>query len=205
MFRHLLSYSCRQLFRTREVIFWTLLFPVLLATFMNMAFGKISDATEKMDTIQVALYEGKEEVALETTLQQLSQVKEGDKAFINVKKAESMEQADQWLKEGKVHGVLCQEEKLTLKVAQNGIEQSVLRQIVNQYIHYKDTLERLARENPQKLADAMEQMKSASITLALDTGATPRLIPRTEVSACNRTILSSPAKEANRQVMAKIA
>lgn len=54
MFRHLLSYSCRQLFRTREVIFWTLLFPVLLATFMNMAFGKISDATEKMDTIQVA-------------------------------------------------------------------------------------------------------------------------------------------------------
>ena len=91
MFRHLLSYSCRQLFRTREVIFWTLLFPVLLATFMNMAFGKISDATEKMDTIQVALYEGKEEVALETTLQQLSQVKEGGKAFINVKKAESME------------------------------------------------------------------------------------------------------------------
>ena len=77
MFRHLLSYSCRQLFRTREVIFWTLLFPVLLATFMNMAFGKISEATEKMDTIQVALYEGKEEVALETTLQQLSQVKEG--------------------------------------------------------------------------------------------------------------------------------
>ena len=163
MFRHLLSYSCRQLFRTREVIFWTLLFPVLLATFMNMAFGKISDATEKMDTIQVALYEGKEEVALETTLQQLSQVKEGGKAFINVKKAESMEQADQWLKEGKVHGVLCQEEKLTLKVAQNGIEQSVLRQIVNQYIHYKDTLERLARENPQKLADAMEQMKSETI------------------------------------------
>ena len=140
MFRHLLSYSCRQLFRTREVIFWTLLFPVLLATFMNMAFGKISDATEKMDTIQVALYEGKEEVALETTLQQLSQVKEGGKAFINVKKAESMEQADQGLKEGRVHGVLCQEEKLTLKVAQNGIEQSVLRQIVNQYIHYKDTL-----------------------------------------------------------------
>ena len=74
-----------------------------------------------------------------------------------------MEQADQWLKEGKVHGVLCQEEKLTLKVAQNGIEQSVLRQIVNQYIHYKDTLERLARENPQKLADAMEQMKSETI------------------------------------------
>lgn len=163
MFRHLLSYSCRQLFRTREVIFWTLLFPVLLATFMNMAFGKISDATEKMDTIQVALYEGKEEVALETTLQQLSQVKEGGKAFINVKKAGSMEQADQWLKEGKVHGVLCQKEKLTLKVAQNGIEQSVLRQIVNQYIHYKDTLERLARENPQKLADAMEQMKSETI------------------------------------------
>lgn len=76
-----------------------------------------------------------------------------------------MEQADQWLKEGKVHGVLCQEEKLTLKVAQNGIEQSVLRQIVNQYIHYKDTLERLARENPQKLADAMEQMKSETIGL----------------------------------------
>lgn len=163
MFSHLLHYSCKQLIRAKEVIFWTLLFPVLLATFMYMAFGKISDATEKMSTIQVALYEGKEEVALETTLQQLSQIKEGDKAFINVKKADSMEQAEQWLKEEKVHGVLCQEEKLTLKVAQNGIEQSVLQQIVNQYIHYKDTLERLARENPQKLADAMEQMKSETI------------------------------------------
>lgn len=40
MFRHLLSYSCRQLFRTREVIFWTLLFPVLLATFNEYGFER---------------------------------------------------------------------------------------------------------------------------------------------------------------------
>ena len=35
--------------RSRELIFWTLLFPFALTTFMYMAFGDIFDRTEKFE------------------------------------------------------------------------------------------------------------------------------------------------------------
>ena len=41
MFIHNLKYTLITLFRNKELIFWTFAFPILLATFFNMAFSDI--------------------------------------------------------------------------------------------------------------------------------------------------------------------
>ena len=42
MLFHNIKYTFLSMIRTKEVIFWSLVFPLALATFMYLAFGKIN-------------------------------------------------------------------------------------------------------------------------------------------------------------------
>ena len=47
-------YTIKILMRAKVSIFWTLVFPILLATFMYMAFGSIYEQDEMFSNIKVA-------------------------------------------------------------------------------------------------------------------------------------------------------
>ena len=47
MFLHSFKYSFKDLIRSRIVLFWIILFPVLLGTLFKFAFGGIYDANTK--------------------------------------------------------------------------------------------------------------------------------------------------------------
>ena len=57
MLFHNIKYTFLSMIRTKEVIFWSLVFPLALATFMYLAFGKINEVTENLETIDVAVVE----------------------------------------------------------------------------------------------------------------------------------------------------
>ena len=59
MFFREFKYMLLSSLRSRELIFWTLLFPFALTTFMYMAFGDIFDRTEKFEPVPVAQRETK--------------------------------------------------------------------------------------------------------------------------------------------------
>ena len=42
MLFHNIKYTFLSMIRTKEVIFWSLVFPLVLTTFMYLAFGKIN-------------------------------------------------------------------------------------------------------------------------------------------------------------------
>ena len=48
-------YTIKILMRAKVSIFWTLVFPILLATFMYMAFGSIYEQDEMFSNIKVAV------------------------------------------------------------------------------------------------------------------------------------------------------
>lgn len=67
MFGHYFKYSFKAIFRVKEVLFWTLVFPIALATFMHMAFGNIYERTEKAHAIPVSIIHLSENNAFDST------------------------------------------------------------------------------------------------------------------------------------------
>ena len=59
LFFHNAKYTMLSMFRLKVTLFWTLAFPLLLATFMYRAFGNLFEKDEMFKTINVAVVEAK--------------------------------------------------------------------------------------------------------------------------------------------------
>ena len=68
MFFREFKYMLLSSLRSRELIFWTLLFPFALTTFMYMAFGDIFDRTEKFEPVPVAIVKEQDNMTLTAML-----------------------------------------------------------------------------------------------------------------------------------------
>ena len=55
MFLHIFIGRLKCLTRDKLMLFWTLLFPVVLGTFFNIAFGNIMNITEEFSPVKVAV------------------------------------------------------------------------------------------------------------------------------------------------------
>lgn len=80
MFFREFKYMLLSSLRSRELIFWTLLFPFALTTFMYMALGDIFDRTEKFEPVPVAIVKEQDNMTLTAMLNAVSA--EGDKNFL---------------------------------------------------------------------------------------------------------------------------
>jgi ABC-2 type transport system permease protein len=54
MFKHIFVNRLKCLIRDKESVFWTLFFPILLATFFNLAFSNLTKQ-EDFNTINIAV------------------------------------------------------------------------------------------------------------------------------------------------------
>ena len=79
MFCHELKYAIKTMLKNKTTLIWTLLFPIILGTFMYMAFGSLWEET-LFETIPIAIVKEQEHKALETMLEQLS--KEGEEQLL---------------------------------------------------------------------------------------------------------------------------
>ncbi|MEI3293776.1 MAG: hypothetical protein V8R63_10115 [Thomasclavelia ramosa] len=73
MFYHFFKYQFKTLLRNKMVIFWTLVFPLALATLFNLAFANLT-ASEEFETVKVALVEEQANSQFKETLQELEKV-----------------------------------------------------------------------------------------------------------------------------------
>ena len=55
MFWHNLKYEVLSGLRVKDVLFWLILFPIVLATFFKIAFGSIYEKTTLFSTMPMAV------------------------------------------------------------------------------------------------------------------------------------------------------
>ena len=73
MFWHNFKYAGKMLIKGKDTLFWTILFPIALFTFMYMAFGNIMEKDEMFKDIPVAVVrDGENDTALMMVLSTLS-------------------------------------------------------------------------------------------------------------------------------------
>ncbi|QQY27596.1 ABC transporter permease [Thomasclavelia ramosa] len=146
MFYHFFKYQFKTLLRNKMVIFWTLVFPLALATFFNLAFANLT-ASEEFETVKVALVEEQANSQFKETLQELEK---GDDKLIDLQ-ITSLDKAQQLLKDEKIMGYYVVSNEIKLVVNNTGIDETILESIVNEYNSTMSTVENIATLNPSAL------------------------------------------------------
>lgn len=146
MFIYFFKNQFKILIRNRVVIFWTLLFPLALATFFNLAFSNLT-SSENFDTIDVALVQVQENINFKNTLINLEKT---DDQIINLK-VTNLNKAKKLLKDNKIKGYYLVDDDIKLVVNNNGISETILESIVNEYNSTMSTIENISSINHNAL------------------------------------------------------
>lgn len=135
MFIHNFKYSLKTLFKDKMLVFWTFMFPIILGTLFNMAFSNIEDS-EKLDVIDIAVVNIKNDEIVKNVFKTLSDDKNDEKLF-NISYV-NLEDAKELLLNDKIVGYLIVSDEIKIVVGQNGINETILKFVVDEIIEYKE-------------------------------------------------------------------
>lgn len=135
-------YTIKIMVRGRVSIFWTLVFPLLLATFMYMAFGNIYEQDEMFRNIKVAVVTEDESInGLNYVLDALS---DGDDALLSVARM-SESDAEMSLADEEVEGIIYTDD-VRLTVAESSVNASILETVLSEYKQYEHALKDIYKD-----------------------------------------------------------
>ena len=135
-------YTIKILMRAKVSIFWTLVFPILLATFMYMAFGNIYEQDEMFSNIKVAVVTEDESAnGLNYMLDALS---DGDDALLSVARM-SESDAEKSLADEEVEGIIYTDD-VKLTVAESSVNASILETVLSEYKQYEHALKDIYKD-----------------------------------------------------------
>lgn len=154
MLFHNIKYTFLSMIRTKEVIFWSLVFPLALATFMYLAFGKINEVTENLETIDVAVVEPVQNEMFDKILVEVSN---GESPLLNPMKMNSQD-AVSALDGKEVDGIIHVDDTISLSVRENGLNATILSSFVDRYLQNEATLTQIAKNNPLALNSAIQAL-----------------------------------------------
>lgn len=151
MFTHNFKYAFKTLFKNKALIFWTFAFPLILATFFNMAFSNIT-SSEKLDIINIAIVndnEFKNNEVFKTAFETLSDKDNKDRLFETTYTTES--NAKELLENSEVIGYLKlvnNEPKITFVTS--GIDQTIFKYVSEEISQTSDIVKNLSEEEIRK-------------------------------------------------------
>ncbi len=149
MFLFNYRYRLKCIFKDRQLIFWTFLFPILLATLFNLAFSNLSSA-DNFVKVNVAVVQNAE-------LDQnpaFTQALEGADDLFVVQNT-TQEEADKLLKDNQIDGYIVFDSALNLVVNQSGLSQTIIREFLDDFKQSSATIITIITENPSALENGV--------------------------------------------------
>ena len=158
MFRHIFLHRLKSSLRDRQMLFWTFLFPILLATFFGLAFSNLNSG-EIFNSIPAAVIDNeayRADQLLQTALQAASDPQRNDRLF--ELQELTMVQADQALRDGKIIGYYVPGEILEVVVAEAGIRQTILKVFADEFLQVASTVQTIGELNPAAMMTIAERI-----------------------------------------------
>jgi ABC-2 type transport system permease protein len=146
VFSHIFVNRFKCLIRDRALVFWTLLYPVVLATLFALAFSNLSssDAFKSIPVAVVSNAEYQGDTEFKSALDSVSDDNpdSADKLFhISVV---TQQQAEDSLKNNEIKGYILLQNGPQIYVRDSGIDQTIIKQFADNYIQvsaaYKDVI-----------------------------------------------------------------
>jgi ABC-2 type transport system permease protein len=171
MFVHIFTYRLKCLLRDRETVFWTLMFPVILAVFFNMALSNVNRG-EVFKAINVAVVDNEQyrnDISFKTAMEEAS--KGEDRLFELTVTSE--QNAERLLDDSSIAGYIIVDDPPKLIVKKSGINQSIIKSFMDNYIQTVSAVKSILAENPAawqglsaSIADRRQYVREVSGTSA---------------------------------------
>ena len=147
MFYHNFKYSLKTLFKSKDLLFWTFIFPLILGTFFKLAFSNI-EKSETFDVINIAIVDSsnyQDNKIYQEVFETLSD-KNNENQVFNLE-VTNLKEANSLLEEKEIIGYLeflADDIKITVK--ENGIDETILRYVVSEIQSRQVLIETLIKE-----------------------------------------------------------
>lgn len=156
-------YRLKCIVRDRQMMFWTLLFPILLATLFNLAFSNISSA-ENFSEIKIAIVNNDEYYKNNNFVNAINTVSQSDKGagksnLFNVKYT-TKEEAGRLLKDNKIDGYIYFDNGIKLFVKESGLNQSIIKSFLDDFKETSSTMSTIISKNPASVNNGLLQSVS---------------------------------------------
>lgn len=140
------------IFRNKEVLFWNYMFPILLATCFFFAFNNLYKA-EDFETIKIAYdNQGAAEDEFGAVLSG-AEITEGKK-MVDITYCDEQE-AKKLLENGEITGYIIGSEKPELFIKENGMNETILKSVLDQYRQMQVTVHTIMAQNPNAVNEGL--------------------------------------------------
>lgn len=187
MYKHLFGYHLKMSLRIKELIFWSLLFPILLGILFHFAFSNMmSGEAFEIIPVAVVLDESEEAASFQTVLDALS-VPESKKDSTDDSKLfhvtyATQDKADQLLENGDVTGIITYNEELTYLAAESkSYAETVTKAFLDRYQQNVKTVT-LLMTNTQGQVNPEQIIKSLSAKTLIEEYSVSHAKPDTTVN-----------------------
>ena len=154
MFWNIYSKRVLMSFRNWEVLLWTWIFPIILGTLFYATFGAIDTEGQfsrfPLGVVDSAEYRG--DAAFKSALESVS----GDDGLFDLKVFADRQEADAALEGSEVEGYVVAGETPTLMVTMDGINQTIAKSFLDQYLQTKNSVSMIVASNPALLKSLPE-------------------------------------------------
>ena len=138
------KYQLKILIRNRTTFFWSIIFPLILATLFNFAFSGLSKGSS-FNIIDIAVVEVQESTDFKVLLDSLSE--DNENQLFNIQYV-SKSEAEELLKADKIVGYLTIDEEIIITVNEKGISQTIIQSVVSTYSQISSTMANIYELNP---------------------------------------------------------
>ncbi len=157
MFFHIFVNRCKCMIRDKELMFWTLMFPIVLASLFGLTL-KNTSSEDMFNKINIAVVDNAEyqrNTAFQSALSAVSDaIHSGDSSLFNVTLS-TPEQAAELLKNNKIAGYIVFDGEAQLVVRESGISQTIIKEFLDDYTHRYTTISTIVKQNPHALPTLM--------------------------------------------------
>lgn len=150
MFAHIFINRFKCMVRDKTVMFWTLAFPILLASLFGLAFGNLSSA-DRFSKINIAVVDNTEfqqspgfQAALAAVANNGSA---GEDSLFKVRRC-TYEAADKLLKNNQIAGYIVMDGGPHLVVRESGINQTIIKGFLDDYAQKYTAISNIVKQNP---------------------------------------------------------
>lgn len=135
MFFHNLKYSLKSLIKNKGLLFWTFLFPLLMATLFNMAFGNWVES-EKFESIDIVIIKNSYYEDNEVAKRVFESISSGENRVFNITYV-SDDVALKLLNDDKITGYIkYYDGGSNITVKSNGVSATIIKSVVDEIDTY---------------------------------------------------------------------
>lgn len=159
MFSNIFVHRLKMSMRSKDMTFWTWLFPILLSTLFYFCFSQL-DSAQEFSVVNAAVIDDasyQKDPSFCAALQAVSSPGEGQ--MFNLTTVSTKEEADALLEKGAVSGYIRLEAGTPrLTVTADGLEQSIMKGFLDTYVQTSSQISYILEKDPHALSSHLMEL-----------------------------------------------